>query len=130
MLNSFNQKSQEELLLACRGITLCKKYIFDPHLCFLNPQNFLSDESDKDLFFYLNEASFRKHLRGRVVAKGTNPIIRRIKLWFSQSPTFGQQGGAVEQVQSPMTIDLLTMPVYWSFHKTPKNRVWRTSQIR
>lgn len=106
-----------------------KKYIFDPHLCFLNPWNFLSDESNKDVFCYLNEVSFRKHLRGRVVAKGTNPIIRRIKLWLSQSP-FGEQGGAVEQVQSPMTTDLLTMPVYWSFHKTPKNWVWTTSQIR
>ena len=130
MLNSFNHKSQEELLLACWGITLCKKYIFDPHLCFLNPRNFLSDESDKDVFCYLNEVSFRKHLRGRVVAKGTSPIIRRIKLWLSQSPTFGEQRGAVEQVQSAMTIDSLTMHVYWSFHKSPKNRVWRTSQIR
>lgn len=84
-----------------------KKYIFDLHLCFLNPWNFLSDESDKDVFCYFNELSFRKHLRGRVVAKGTNPIIRR-----SQSPTFGEQGGAIEKVQSPVTLDLLTVPAY------------------
>lgn len=37
-----------------------KKYIFGSYPCFWN---FLSDKSDKDVFFYVNEMTFGQHLR-------------------------------------------------------------------
>ena len=79
------------------------------------PWNFLSVESDKGIFCYVNEVTFGKYLRMRLIVSRAKHVIRRLEVWVL--PLDLQGAGRGRRLNQSIK------PMYWSFHKNPKGCV-------
>ena len=111
---------EEYLLPPAKLDTSCDTVIYKKYLymvfmlisgpeCLKNPWNFLSDESDRVVFFYINEVTFEEHLRTGLVASGANHVIRGLEL--PPTPTSGEGREAHRLTQSLMVNELIN-PAY------------------
>lgn len=59
---------------------------------FWNTWNFLSEKSNKGVFYYVREVTFELHLWMRLVARETNLVFRGLELSVPPQPLKGERG--------------------------------------